>query len=112
MVRIIAISKRYTSGSKIKCRTHLCHRSLYFSYNEHLAAKKNFLDRLEPLRRMLNIWSSRDKVIIKCYFSLVLQNLEIRNYFKQFNVNLPQEWRFPINDKHIAFVEKWSSFIN
>ena len=70
----------------------------YFSCNEHLVAKKNFLDRVDQLRRMLNIWSSRDKVIIKCYFSLVLKNLEIRNYFKQFNVNLSQEWRFPLYD--------------
>ena len=74
-------------------------------YNENLAAKKNFLDRLDPLRRMLNIWSSRDKVIIKCYFSLVLKNLEIRNYFKQFNVNLSQEWRFPLNDVKFQFAD-------
>ena len=25
-----------------------------------------------------------------------LYNLEIRNYFKQFNVNFFQEWRFPL----------------
>ena len=34
---------------------------MFFSYDEQLAAKKNFFDRLHPLkRRILNIWSSRD----------------------------------------------------
>ena len=33
---------------------------VHFSYDEQLAAKKNFFDRLDPLRRILNIWSSRD----------------------------------------------------
>ena len=32
----------------------------FFSYDEQLAAKKNFFDRLDPLRKILNIWSSRD----------------------------------------------------
>ena len=32
----------------------------HFSYDEQLAAKKNFFNRLDPLRRTLNIWSSRD----------------------------------------------------
>ena len=33
---------------------------VYFSYDDHLAAKNNFFERLDPLRRTLNIWSSRD----------------------------------------------------
>ena len=33
---------------------------VHFSYDEQLAAKKNFFDRLDPVRRILNIWSSRD----------------------------------------------------
>ena len=33
---------------------------VHFSYDEQLAAKKYFFDRLDPLRRILNIWSSRD----------------------------------------------------
>ena len=33
---------------------------IHFSYNEELAGKKNFFDRLDPLRKLLNIWSSRD----------------------------------------------------
>ena len=33
---------------------------VHFSYDEQLAAKKNFFDRLDRLRRILNIWSSRD----------------------------------------------------
>ena len=33
---------------------------VHFSYEENLADKKNFFDRLDPLRRILNIWSSRD----------------------------------------------------
>ena len=33
---------------------------VYFSYDEKLAAKKNFFDRLDSLRKLLNIWSARD----------------------------------------------------
>ena len=33
---------------------------VYFSYDEQLPAKKNFFDRLESLRKILNIWSARD----------------------------------------------------
>ena len=33
---------------------------IYFSYNEELAIKTNFFDRLNPLRKLLHIWSSRD----------------------------------------------------
>ena len=33
---------------------------VYFSYDENLAAKKNFFDRLDSLRKLLNIWSARD----------------------------------------------------
>ena len=32
----------------------------FFPYDEQLAAKKNSFDRLDPLRKILNIWSSRD----------------------------------------------------
>ena len=33
---------------------------VYFSCNEELATKKNFFDKLSPLQKLLNIWSSRD----------------------------------------------------
>ena len=33
---------------------------VYFSYNEELATEKNFFDKLNPLKKLLNIWSSRD----------------------------------------------------
>ena len=33
---------------------------VYFSYNEKLAIKKNFFDKLNQLQKLLNIWSSRD----------------------------------------------------
>ena len=33
---------------------------IYFSYNEEMATKKNFFDKLIPLKKLLNIWSSRD----------------------------------------------------
>ena len=33
---------------------------VYFSYNEKLAIKKNFFDKLKQLQKLLNIWSSRD----------------------------------------------------
>ena len=33
---------------------------VHFSYDEQLAAKRNLFDRLDPVRRILNIWSSRD----------------------------------------------------
>lgn len=33
---------------------------VHFSYDEQLAAKRNFFDKLDPLRKVLNIWSSRD----------------------------------------------------
>ena len=33
---------------------------VYFSYNEELATKMNFFDKLSPLQKLLNIWSSRD----------------------------------------------------
>ena len=33
---------------------------VYFSYDDKLAAKKNFFDRLDSLRKLLNIWSARD----------------------------------------------------
>ena len=33
---------------------------MHFSYDEQLAAQKNFFDRPDPLRKILNIWSSRD----------------------------------------------------
>ena len=32
----------------------------YFSYDEELAAQKKFFDKLGPLKKTLNIWSSRD----------------------------------------------------
>ena len=33
---------------------------VYFSYDEELAAQKKFFDKLDPLKKTLNIWSSRD----------------------------------------------------
>ena len=33
---------------------------VYFSYNDKLAAKRNFFDKLDPLKKVLNIWSARD----------------------------------------------------
>ena len=33
---------------------------VYFSYNEELATEKNIFDKLNPLKKLLNIWSSRD----------------------------------------------------
>ena len=33
---------------------------VYFSYDDKLAAQKNFFDKLGPLKKILNIWSSRD----------------------------------------------------
>ena len=33
---------------------------VYFSYDEELATKRNFFEKLPKLKKMLNIWSSRD----------------------------------------------------
>ena len=33
---------------------------VYFSYDDKLAAQKNFFDKFGPLKKILNIWSSRD----------------------------------------------------
>ena len=33
---------------------------VYFSYNEELATKRNFFEKLPKLKKILNIWSSRD----------------------------------------------------
>ena len=33
---------------------------VYFSYNDKLAAKRNFFDKLDPLKKVLNIWLARD----------------------------------------------------
>ena len=36
---------------------------VYFSYDDKLAAQKNFFDKLASLKKILNIWSSRDMSI-------------------------------------------------
>jgi len=56
---------RHRKDTLLNLRLHLSEEPIYalgvhFSYDEQHAAKKNFFDRLEPLRRTLNIWSSRD----------------------------------------------------
>ena len=33
---------------------------VYFSYDEELATKRNFFEKLPKLKKILNIWSSRD----------------------------------------------------
>ena len=38
---------------------------VYFSYKEELATEKNFFDKLNPLKKLLNIWSSRDLSIYR-----------------------------------------------
>ena len=36
---------------------------VYFSYDEELATKRNFFEKLPKLKKILNIWSSREKSI-------------------------------------------------
>jgi len=33
---------------------------VHFSYNQELTIEKNFFDKLNKLKQMLNVWSSRD----------------------------------------------------
>ena len=42
------------------CEKPVLALGVYFSYDEELAAQKNFFDKLGPLKKTLNIWSSRD----------------------------------------------------
>ena len=65
------------SKSEILCLGSLCQRKdsilklklsdetvyalgVYFSYDEELATKRNFFEKLPKLKKILNIWSSRD----------------------------------------------------
>ena len=38
----------------------VCALGVYFSYDEELATKKNFFEKLPKLKKILNIWSSQD----------------------------------------------------
>ena len=42
---------------------------VYFSYDEELATKRNFFKKLPKLKKILNIWSSRDIYIRKSKYS-------------------------------------------
>ena len=56
---------------------------VFLSYNEQHAAKKNFFDRLDPLRRILNIWSSRDISLygkINIVKAIVIESLNLLSY--------------------------------
>ena len=33
---------------------------VHFSYNEEITVEKNFFDKLNKLKQLLNVWSSRD----------------------------------------------------
>ena len=60
MVRIIATSNGYTLLNLRLSEEPIYALGVHFSYDEQIAAKKNYFDRLDPLRKTLNIWSSRD----------------------------------------------------
>ena len=56
-------SLRYRKDTLLNVRLskeHIYAFGVFLLYNEQHAAKKNCFDRLDPLRRILNIWSSRD----------------------------------------------------
>ena len=53
------ISKIYTTKSKLS-EEPIYALGVHFMYDEQLATKKNLFDQLDPLRTILNIWSSRD----------------------------------------------------
>ena len=55
---------------------------VYFSYDEELATKRNFFEKLPKLKKILNIWSSRDIFIygrVNIVETLAISKLTIKN---------------------------------
>ena len=61
LLRLGSLRNRKDSVLSLKCSDEPIYAlGVYFSYNEELATKMNFFDKLSPLQKLLNIWSSRD----------------------------------------------------
>ena len=61
LLRLGSLRNRKDSVLSLKCSDEPIYAlGVYFSYNEELVTKMNFFDKLSPLQKLLNIWSSRD----------------------------------------------------
>ena len=60
MLWLGSLRQRKDSILKLKLSDDVYALGVYFSYDEELATKRNFFEKLPKLKKILNIWSSRD----------------------------------------------------
>ena len=81
---------------------------VYFSYYDHLAAKKNFFEQLDSLRKTLNIWSSRDTPIFG-RINIVKTMAISKSTFVCSVLNTPHSFAIEVNKLIFDFVWKYKN---